>query len=135
MIGPGMGNHQVIYDPAFRVRKNRVFRLALGQFGEIGGDKFMDEIKNAGALDHHLPHMRNIKQAAGSAYPFMFFHNPQLVIKGHIITGELSHLGAMLEVGGMKGCFICHAQKSTIAGDLKSSGKKQDYKVSGKKLP
>ncbi len=100
-----VGHHEVVEDAAGLVGEKGVARLRLAQPRNIGCHHALERAGGIAArfcAQAQLSHMRNIEQPGLGSGVQMFGQDSGRILHGHVVPGELHHLGAKLHMECVK---------------------------------
>ncbi len=101
------GDHQILENAAFGIGELRIALLAGLQRQHIGRHELLEGRSGrlelaVGGDEEALAHVADVEQAGMFARPVVLGQNTGRVLHRHVITGEGHHLGAKLDMQGMK---------------------------------
>ena len=94
----GIGDHQIVQNPAGLVGEQGVAHAAGGQGLKIAGRQRLQLLGGVGTVDADLAHMGDVKQSGLGAGVLVFAQHAERVLHRHAVAGEFHHLAAKLHV-------------------------------------
>ena len=98
VVGGAAVDDAVVDDAAVGVAHGGVHRLAVGELAHVVGDQALDRLGGAGALQHHLAHVRHV-EGAGALADRLVLLDDSGVLHRHLPAGEGDDAGTEGTVG------------------------------------